>query len=101
MTREPEPTATSDLHRWPTFLRLDRSELDGDVMVVPARPSVSRARTRTSATAPFAYLFDHDNAYEPEAELRMTAGRFDPVEQTWIFSGQITGLIGITEPTTS
>ncbi|GAA2431276.1 hypothetical protein GCM10010191_51280 [Actinomadura vinacea] len=101
MTREPEQTRPSVPLRWPTFLRLDRPELDGTEMVIPARPTESRARTRTSGSAPLAYLYELDNEFEPETVVRLPAGHYDADELVWSFSGDVPGIIGITEPTTA
>ncbi|MBA8951217.1 hypothetical protein ACFQU9_01000 [Actinomadura namibiensis] len=103
MTRKPESTASirSVPHRWPTFLRFDRPELDGDEMVIRARPTQSRARTRTSPAVPLAYLYEPEDEFEPESTVRMSAGHYDADRQVWVFSGDVRGLVGITEPTTS
>jgi hypothetical protein len=103
MTRKPESTPMSaPIHlRWPTFLRLDRPELDGNEMVIPPSPTESRARTRGSPSAPFGYLYELGNEFEPETEVRLPAGHYDADELVWCFSGDVPGIIGITEPTTA
>ncbi|QKW35821.1 hypothetical protein HUT06_18735 [Actinomadura sp. NAK00032] len=83
----------------PSFLRLDPPELDGGDLVVRARPTASRARTRTSPSAPLAYLYEAPDEHEPEHTTRLAAGHYDTTTLTWSFSGDIPGIIGLTEPT--
>ena len=85
----------------PPFLRLDPPELDGGDLVVRARPTESRARTRTSPRAPLAYLYERPDEHEPERTTRLAAGHYDRTSLTWTFSGDIPGIIGITEPTSA
>lgn len=87
-------------YRWPTFLRLDHPELHGGYLVVPAKPTGSRARCRVSSAAPLAYLYEIGSEFEPENELRLAAGHYDATHLVWSFSGEVSGLSGITEPTT-
>jgi hypothetical protein len=86
-------------YRWPTFLRLDRPELFGNELVIPAKPAESRSRTRVSHSAPLAYLYELDSEFEPENEVRLAAGHYDMANMVWSFSGEVPGVIGITEPT--
>lgn len=85
----------------PTFLRLDRPELEGGhTMVVRAVPAADRERRRTSSAAPLAYFFEFVSPFEPDTDRRMAAGHYDEANQVWSFSGEITGVVGLTEPMT-
>ena len=85
----------------PTFLRLDRPELeDGSTMVVLAVPSADRARRRTSDAVPLAYLFESVTPFEPDADVRMNAGHYDEDNLVWSFSGDVTAMVGLTAPMT-
>jgi hypothetical protein len=85
----------------PTFLRLDRPELEGgNTMVVRAVPAADRERRRTSSAAPLAYLFELVSPHEPDTDRRMAAGHYDETNLVWSFSGEITGIVGLTEPMT-
>ncbi|NBE96319.1 hypothetical protein FE391_23030 [Nonomuraea sp. KC401] len=90
----------AELYRWPTFLRLDRPEVHGGYLVVPAKPTRSRARCKASRAAPLAYLYEIGSEFEPENELRLAVGHYDATHLVWSFSGEVSGLTGITEPTT-
>lgn len=85
----------------PTFLRLDRPELEsGNTMVVRAVPATDRDRRRNSASSPLAYLFEIVTPHEPASDVRMNAGHYDETELVWSFSGEITAMVGLTAPMT-
>ncbi|MFC9977085.1 hypothetical protein ACFVH6_39910 [Spirillospora sp. NPDC127200] len=100
MTRDPEPTTSPSL-RWPTFLRLDRPELDGNEIVIRAGPVESRARTRNARSAPLAYLYELVSEFEPDTEVRLAAGHYDAENMVWVFSDEVPGIVGITQPTSA
>jgi hypothetical protein len=78
---------------------MDRPELtDGNVMVVRAVPPADRQRRRTSPSSPLAYLFETVSPYEPDSDVEMNAGHYDEIELVWSFSGEVTAIIGLTEP---
>lgn len=83
----------------PSFLRLDRRELtDENVMVVRAVPPADRQRRRFSPSSPLAYLFEHVSPHEPDSDVEMNAGHYDPTDLVWSFSGEVTAIVGLTEP---
>lgn len=85
----------------PTFLRLDRPELeDATTMVVRSVPPAERERRRLSPVAPLAYLFETVTPYEPEHDVRLDAGHYDETNLVWSFSGEISAIVGLTEPMT-
>ncbi|HEY7595121.1 MAG TPA: hypothetical protein VH969_18365 [Actinophytocola sp.] len=85
----------------PTFLRLDRPELEGGtMMVVRSVLPADRARRRVSPFAPLAYLFETVNRYEPDRDVRLDAGHYDEANLVWSFTGEVTGIVGITTPMT-
>lgn len=83
---------------WPTFLRLDRPELQGSMLVVRGRPRAARARRRLDPGTPLGYLYERESAFEPESDLVLAAGHYDRARMVWSFSGEVTGITGITEP---
>ncbi|WP_214403257.1 hypothetical protein [Pseudonocardia lacus] len=83
----------------PTFLRMDRPELTADnVMIVRAVPPADRQRRRTSSSAPLAYLFETVSPYEPDSDVELNAGHYDRTNLVWSFSGEVTAIVGLTEP---
>jgi hypothetical protein len=84
----------------PTFLRLDRPELDGTTMIVRMVPPGDRERRRTSPSAPLAYFYETVMPDEPHTDMRMNAGHYDETALVWSFSGDITAIAGITAPMT-
>ncbi len=83
--------------RQPAFLRFDPPELQDGSLVVRAVPAGVREHRRQGPGTPLAYLYEVVEG-EPERDLRFTAGHFDEVNLVWSFSGEITGIAGITEP---
>jgi hypothetical protein len=88
----------SDASVPPTFLRLDRPELIGNNLVVKAVSRDTRERRRVAGTAPLAYLYQHTQGDELESDLKMSAGHYDQANLVWSFSGEVSGIIGLTEP---
>lgn len=82
----------------PLLLRFDRAELDGTTMVI--QPSAAHLRTvsRENRLAPLAYLYECDPGPEPPTRLRLEAGHYDAERCVWVFSGDISAIIGITAP---
>lgn len=84
-----------------TFLRLDRAELQDGNLVIRAVDSGVRAHHRLGPQAPLAYLYEQADSEEPEADLVLAAGHYDQSELVWSFSGEVSGIIGLTEPMSS
>lgn len=83
----------------PTFLRLDRAELSDNHFVIRAiAPQVRDAR-RMAQTSPLGYLYERSTGDEPETDLTLAAGQYDQANLVWSFSGDVTGIVGLTEPT--
>lgn len=82
----------------PAFLRFDRPEIEDGSMVVRAVPADVRARRRQARGTPLAYLYEVVSPWEPEHDLSFTAGHYDETRLVWRFSGEVTGIAGITEP---
>jgi hypothetical protein len=80
------------------FLRFDRAELVGSVLVIRAVPPAERMHRRLAASSPLAYLYERVLDSEPTADLRLAAGHYDERNLVWCFSGDITGIVGLTEP---
>ncbi|GAA2431196.1 hypothetical protein GCM10010191_51150 [Actinomadura vinacea] len=83
------------------FLRFDRPELLEGSMVVRAVPADVRAHRRHARGTPLGYLYEVVSEGEPEHDLVFTAGHFDETGLVWRFSGEVNGIIGITEPSGS
>jgi hypothetical protein len=81
-----------------SFLRFDRAELVESVLVVRAVPAAEREHRRFAAAAPLAYLYERVLESEPTTDLRLAAGHYDERNLVWCFSGDVTGIIGLTEP---
>jgi hypothetical protein len=78
---------------------MDRRELtDRNVMVVRTVPPADRQRRRFSSSSPLAYLFENVSPYEPDSDVEMTAGHYDETNLVWSFSGEVTAIVGLTEP---
>ncbi|HZG89317.1 MAG TPA: hypothetical protein VEZ42_03800 [Pseudonocardia sp.] len=83
----------------PTFLRMDRPELSaGNVLIVRSVPPADRLRRRLSPSSPLAYLFENVSPYEPDSDVEMNAGHYDETDLVWSFSGEVTAIVGLTEP---
>ncbi|TDE37203.1 hypothetical protein [Actinomadura sp. 6K520] len=82
----------------PAFLRFDRPEIQEGSLVVRAVPADVRAHRRQARGTPLAYLYEVVSEGEPEHDLVFTAGHFDEAGLVWRFSGEVTGIPGITEP---
>lgn len=80
------------------FLRFDRRELDGCSLVVRATPVEVRRARRDSDAVPLGYLYQVFSEYDPDQDLVMAAGHYDQATKVWVFSGDLTGIIGLTEP---
>jgi len=84
------------------FLRLDRPELDsGNNLVIRAVPAVARETRRLGRLAPLGYLYERTDGSEPESDLTLAVGHYDETNLVWSFSGEVTGIIGLTEPLSS
>jgi hypothetical protein len=81
----------------PPFLRTDRPELDGTIMVLRAAIPEERARRKRDPHSPLGYLYEIQVPMEPETEIRLAAGHYDTANLVWIFSGDITNISGLTE----
>lgn len=79
------------------FLRFDPPELHEGMLVVRAVPGALRERRRHAAASPLGYLYEQVSPGEPERDLAFTAGRYDEDALVWEFSGEVTGIAGITE----
>ncbi|MEV4415654.1 hypothetical protein [Catellatospora sp. NPDC049609] len=86
-----------------TVLRLDRPELDATARLV-VRGAVDprlREHRRTGAASPLAYLYERPDPDAPEADLTLSVGHYDEANLVWVFSGEVDGIIGLTQPTAS
>jgi hypothetical protein len=83
----------------PTFLRFDPPELHEGSMVVRAVPADLRERRRLARDSPLAYLYEQVPEGEPEQDLTFTAGHYDEANLVWSFSGEVTGIFGLTQST--
>jgi hypothetical protein len=81
------------------FLRFDRPELVDDHLVIRAVDAGIRAHRRHGHASPLGYLYEVDDPDEPAADLRLAAGHYDQANLVWVFSGEVPGIIGLTEPT--
>ena len=79
------------------FLRLDRPELDGGSLVVRAVPAQLRASRRSGLGVPLGYLYEQVPLGVPDRDMAFTAGHYDEANLVWSFSGELTGILGITE----
>lgn len=86
-----------------TVLRLDRPELDPAARLVvrgAVDPQLRESR-RTGAASPLAYLYERPDPDAPEADLVLAVGHYDEVNLVWAFSGEVDGIIGLTQPMAS
>lgn len=83
-----------------SVLRLDRPELaDGARLVLRAPASVSeRESRRVNPASPLAYLYERPDPDAPQADLVIAVGHYDTENLVWVFSGEIDGIIGLTQP---
>ncbi|MFG2000564.1 hypothetical protein ACGFNU_15590 [Spirillospora sp. NPDC048911] len=81
-----------------SFIRFDPPELRDGSLVVRAVPAELRESRRTGAGVPLAYLYEHVFDGMPERDVSFAAGHFDELKLVWSFSGELTGITGITEP---
>jgi hypothetical protein len=81
------------------FLRLDAAELHDGNLVIRAIDTATRKRSQQGGHAPLAYLYEIPDADEPETDMLLAAGHFDPDAMVWRFSGDVPGILGLTEPT--
>ncbi|MEU5878619.1 hypothetical protein [Spirillospora sp. NPDC047279] len=82
----------------PAFIRFDPPELRDGALVVRAIPASLRESRRVGRGTPLAYLYEHVRPGEPDHDLTFEAGHFDEANLVWSFSGQLDGILGITEP---
>jgi hypothetical protein len=82
----------------PPFLRFDPPELHDGALVVRAVAAEDRERRRLAPSAPLGYLYETVSPGEPDHDLTFTAGHFDESALVWSFSGEVTGIGGISEP---
>lgn len=107
LTRVMDPPAESQNPRpdaVPTsFLRLDRPELDAARrLIVPGavEPRLRESR-RLGPHSPLAYLYERPDPDAPDHELALSMGHFDDDGCVWVFSGEVDGVIGLTQPMSS
>jgi hypothetical protein len=81
-----------------SFLRLDRAELSGTTMIVRATPAEVREHRRRSRDVPLGYLYERSSDADPDSDIVLAAGHYDQTNLVWSFSGELTGIIGLTEP---
>jgi hypothetical protein len=81
----------------PTFLRFDRPELEAGRLVVRAVPEPVRAHRRVSPAIPLGYRYEVRIEHEPVRDFAVTAGHFDQENLVWSFSGELDGILGLTE----
>jgi hypothetical protein len=80
------------------FLRFDRPELQDGRLVLRAVDRQLRENRRHGSASPLAYLYERDDPDEPDRDLSLTAGHYDQADMVWVFSGEVPGIIGLTEP---
>lgn len=80
------------------FIRFDPPELQDGRIVVRAVPEQLRQSRRHGPATPLGYLYEVPPDGIPDEGVSFTAGSFDQVHMVWAFTGEITGLLGITEP---
>ena len=85
----------------PGFLRIDRPELQGTTLVIRAVPAQLRERRRLDRCSPLAYLYERVDGTEPRTDLALAAGHYDEANLVWSFSGEVSGIVGLTEPLSS
>jgi len=85
----------------PAFLRIDRPELQGTTLVIRAVPAELRERRRLDRRAPLAYLYERIDGSQPQNDLALAAGHYDEANLVWSFSGEVSGIAGLTEPLSS
>ncbi len=91
------PAELGDTEGVTAFLRFDPPELQDGAFVVRAVPAGLRARRRQGPGTPLGYLYEVVEG-EPDSDVRFAAGHFDEVNLVWSFSAEVTGIAGITEP---
>jgi hypothetical protein len=82
----------------PAFLRLDPPELQEGSLVIRAVSPRVREHRRLSPDTPLGYLYERPPQGVPERDLSFAAGNYDEARLVWSFSGELTGILGITEP---
>jgi len=80
------------------FIRFDPPELQDGRIVVHAVPAQLREDRRHGPATPLGYLYEVPPDGIPDEGSSFTAGSFDQARMVWAFTGEITGLLGITEP---
>ncbi|NUT32092.1 MAG: hypothetical protein HOV79_03355 [Hamadaea sp.] len=86
-----------------SFLRLDRPELDSARRLIvrgAVEPRLRESR-RLSPHAPLAYLYERPDPDAPDHDLALSMGHFDEAGSVWVFSGEVDGVIGLTQPMSS
>lgn len=81
----------------PAFLRFDPPELHEGSFVVRAVATALRERRRNSRRSPLGYLYEQPPEGSADHDLTFDAGHFDETNLVWSFSGELTGILGITE----
>lgn len=93
-----DPDTRRDVAAPLVFLRFDPPELQDGSLVVRAVPSALRERRRLGVDVPLGYLYEPVDALEPDTDLSFDAGHYDEANLVWSFSGEVTGIAGMTEP---
>jgi hypothetical protein len=66
-------------------------------MTIVATPDEIREQRRSSPTAPLGYLYQIRVDNEPDVDITVTAGHYDETNLVWVYSGQLGGIVGLTE----
>jgi hypothetical protein len=80
------------------FLRFDRPELVDNHLIVRAADPGAHGHRRQSQLSPLGYLYEIPDPDAPEQDLRLAAGHYDQANLVWVFSGDMPGIMGLTEP---
>ncbi|WP_433334463.1 hypothetical protein [Spirillospora sp. CA-294931] len=95
----PEALRCDDAVASSAFIRFDPPELHDGSLVVRAVPADLREGRRLGPATPLAYLYERVPDAMPDTDQRFDAGHYDETRLVWSFSGELTGILGITEPT--
>jgi hypothetical protein len=79
------------------YLRFDRPELVDDHLIIRAVDHTAHGYRRQCHLSPLGYLYEVPDADAPEHDLRLAAGHYDQANLVWVFSGEVPGIMGLTE----